>query len=163
MEQTLTESEKIEQLMRPRWKIVADYPHSPLPAGSLLDGNGESFCVSRTHYQDFGELHSQNNYMPEAYLYGFPHLFRKLEWWEERAVEEMPEYVKLNPDNTSGGPEVFKVLAVKKFVDGIGICHTAPPDESNPFEEFVSAQYFLPATLADYLTYTQPSPLNQEK
>lgn len=136
MEKTLTESEKIEQLMKPRYKVIADYPNQYYSTGHIVT---ELFC--------------DDEYKDESFFEQYPAIFKRLEWWEERTPEEMPEYVKLNPENTTGGPEVFKVMDVKQYADGIVICHTSPPDEISPFEQYVGANYFLPATEAEYNEY----------
>lgn len=131
-------------LLAPRYRVLIDFPGSDYSIGDII---GLTNLDSNEYYSmdEDGAVIEQ-----ESFYKKFPDVFKKLEWWEDRKPEEMPEYVKLNPENTTGGPEVFKVLSVKEFVDGIGICHTYPPDESSPFENFVGAKYFLPATSADY-------------
>ena len=62
----------VEELLMPRYKVIADYP-----------GMDDSY--------EIGEV------LKPAYtgiVDAYPHLFRKLNWWEERKVEDMPEYVK---------------------------------------------------------------------
>ncbi len=62
----------VENLMMPRYKVIADYP-----------GMDDSY--------EIGEV------LKPAYtgiVDAYPHLFRKLNWWEERKVEDMPDYVK---------------------------------------------------------------------
>lgn len=60
-----------EELLRPRYKVIAQYPFSPHPTGHIIK-------------TAFG-----NKYFDQ-----YPHLFKKLEWWEQRDSEELPEYVK---------------------------------------------------------------------
>lgn len=82
-----------DELLRPRYKVIADYPGNKYyPVGkiiTILDGNrpinDNGYRVQRC---DFDE---------------FPYLFKKLQWWEERKEEDMPEYLK---DEHS---EVFRV------------------------------------------------------
>jgi hypothetical protein len=62
----------VEELLMPRYKVIADYP-----------GMDDSY--------EIGEV------LKPAYtgiVDAYPHLFRKLNWWEERKVEDMPDYVK---------------------------------------------------------------------
>jgi hypothetical protein len=66
---------KVEDLLKPRYKVIADYPGNDTPVGTIHDNE---FTV-RFH---------------EKTLNSYPHLFKKLEWWEERKESEMPEYVK---------------------------------------------------------------------
>lgn len=61
-----------EELLRPRYKVIAQYPFSPHPIGHIIK-------------TAFG-----NKYFDQ-----YPHLFKKLEWYEERNIDEMPEYVKV--------------------------------------------------------------------
>src|SRR5438477_4551077 len=73
-----------EELMRPRYKVIADYPLSSLSLGStIVPRDPMSACV----VQGGAWFIDLNKY---------PHLFKKIEWWEERKPEEMPEYVRVN-------------------------------------------------------------------
>jgi len=73
----------MKDLMIPRYEVIADYPNNDeYPVGSIKENIGESYC---------------------KFLDQYPHLFRKLEWWEKRTVEEMPQYLKFH-DN-----EIIKV------------------------------------------------------
>ena len=65
---------KVEELLMPRIEVIADYPSSPYYVGEIKDRLGDNVA---------------------AHFAKYPHLFRKLNWWEERKVEDMPEYVKV--------------------------------------------------------------------
>jgi hypothetical protein len=65
-----------EELMKPRYKAIADYPYSGRKVGDVF------------HPSDV-KAHS-------LFLDRYPHLFSKLEWWEERKTEDMPEYYKID-------------------------------------------------------------------
>ena len=67
-----------EELMMPRYKVIADYPFSPFMIGAIIHHNGEAI----------------SDLAKNIHLY--PYLFKKLEWWEERQVNDMPKYVKMN-------------------------------------------------------------------
>ena len=69
-------SKKIELLM-PRYKVIADYPNTPYGLNQVLTKREIRFGM--------GSLSPEN----------YPAIFRKLNWWEERKVEDMPEYVKV--------------------------------------------------------------------
>ena len=81
-----------EELMKPRWKVIADYPGSDYHIGEILDrdwgwvGNDE-----------IGFKHQVSHY---------PHLFKKLEWWEERDETNFPKYVKIED----------RVIKVEKWI-----------------------------------------------
>jgi len=70
-----TENKAIDDLMKPRYKVIADYPDNEFSVGEILPDE----VVSNE----------------EDEILKYPHLFKKLEWWEERRESEMPEYVKI--------------------------------------------------------------------
>ncbi len=72
-----------EQLLRPRFKAIADYPRSQCNVGDILE-----------HFVGDGFILNGVGLTSESDLKKYPHLFRRLEWWEERKPEDMPEYVK---------------------------------------------------------------------
>lgn len=81
----------VEELMKPRVKVTAPYPGSKIPVGTILVPN-------RFDGKDNGQWVTTD---PEDKncLYGFdpllyPHLFKPLEWWEERDKNDMPMYLK---------------------------------------------------------------------
>jgi len=75
-----------EELLKPRYKVIADYPNSVHKIGSII--LTEDYApFDRIKYYRCADYH---------------HLFRKLEWWEDRKPENMPEYV-----NT--GKKILKV------------------------------------------------------
>lgn len=65
-----------EELMQPRWKVIEGYPFSPPihAVGTIIEGSLAPEGM-------------------EAWEDKYPHLFKKLEWHEERKTEDMPEYV----------------------------------------------------------------------
>jgi hypothetical protein len=113
----------VEELLKTRYKLIADYPGNYLPIGHIF-------------YLIQDEYHGQ-----------YPHLFKKLEWHEDRSENDMPEYVKLNPENTIGGNRVFKVVDVHTYIDGIGL---EIDDENN---RILACKYLLPASFIEYETY----------
>lgn len=73
--------ESIEDLLKPRYKVIADWPGATVKVGDVISYN--EFDV---HVVLAGR---------EPYLISdYPHLFKRLEWWEERSEDEMAEYVK---------------------------------------------------------------------
>lgn len=80
--QTRTKLEKImvEHLLKPRWKVIADYPESNHYVGEIPN------CYDNKIF-----IESTGRYIkPDDY----PAIFKKLRWWEERGIEEMPKYIK---------------------------------------------------------------------
>lgn len=72
-----------KELLMPRFKVIADYPCNTNRIGEQLERIADNlFVVSR-----LGNISSV--YTTEA-LCMYPHLFRQLNWWEYRKVEDMP-------------------------------------------------------------------------
>ncbi|MDB5200560.1 MAG: hypothetical protein JWO92_2523 [Chitinophagaceae bacterium] len=76
-----------EELLKPGYKVIADYPLSSkyFNVGEVLIWSNEGF-----YYADNCKMHKET-------VEKYPHLFKKLEWHEERKKEDMPEYVKVVP------------------------------------------------------------------
>jgi hypothetical protein len=73
-----------EELLKPRYKVIADFPASTISVGDIIQTN-ESTVAYVVEINDHSDKYAMKDY---------PHLFKKLAWWEERKVEDMPEYVK---------------------------------------------------------------------
>lgn len=88
---------KAEELMKPRFEIIADYPNNDL---------GE---VGQIIYRDW--CYRINGL--EWRISDFPHLFRKLNWWEHRDIEDMPKRLIskafANEETKEVSDEVFEV------------------------------------------------------
>lgn len=88
---------KAEELMKPRFEIIADYPNNDL---------GE---VGQIIYRDW--CYRINGL--EWRISDFPHLFRKLNWWEHREEEDMPKRLIskafANEETKEVSDEVFEV------------------------------------------------------
>lgn len=124
----------VEELMKPRYKVIADYPGNFLSVGTII--------VTHDIWQDFTiELWCQSNDK-------YPHLFKKLQWWEERAVEDMPEYVKCvrTPDQIIQRGEVLK-MHWESATDGKII--------DREWWVFPYTNFYIPAAAAEYEQYQQ--------
>lgn len=86
-----------QELLKPRYKCIADWPFMPrhIKVGELV---AEVFIIKAAKY---------------------PHLFKKLEWWEERKPEDMPEYLKIHKFPYKGEYLVLKIGkdAIHSFQD----------------------------------------------
>jgi len=93
----MTENEKIEMLMKPRYKVIADYPNRPLlmPVGHILTLDKFGAGKWWHEYTDLEPIHIDEGSKR------FPAVLQELQWWEERKVEEMPEYIKDISDGQS--------------------------------------------------------------
>lgn len=66
-----------KELLNPRYEVIADYPGNTSVIGSVWE------CPN--YDNDFTvEYWVQSNDR-------YPHLFRKMNWWEKRNIEDMPK------------------------------------------------------------------------
>lgn len=124
-------SQSNEELMRRRYKVIAQYPFSAHPTGEIIKAT-----TSGTYFDQY------------------PHLFKKLEWWEDRKLEEMPEYL------TCQSPDfVFKkgdVIKVDKWLESFGPTLRFYSSHTNKIT--LHPHLYTPATISEYEQY-----LNQQK
>lgn len=74
---------EVKDLLKRRFKIIADYPSNVHKIGSIISNEEVGFIDKIKFYEC--EKH--------------PHLFKELEWYEERKVEDMPKYLKQTLDD----------------------------------------------------------------
>lgn len=124
------EEQRIAELMKPRVKIIAPWPHAgPFKVGDILMQFHPEVDIWRTCVNGIwskSTIHDVSKY---------PHLFKRLEWWEDRKPEEMPEYVK---DKYN---QVHKVTSVERIGANL---------EKGFYAHWKNVQ---PATLAEYQQY----------
>ena len=146
-----------EELLRPRYKVKIKAPGCPFKPGDVIEKH---------------KYASGNWYIPN-YMYDpedYPEVFRKLEWHEDRAVEDMPQYVRVINDSCARDTGVFcKVYKWHIYDDRIPIIRGQfgaeiegyTPDylldaEFNfPGQVYgrLNATHLQPATLAEYEQY----------
>lgn len=79
-----------DELMKPRYKVIAGYPGSPFEIGEIISWTDTTETQKRAFIMRSQSGHGLNKTVADQY----PHLFKKLEWWQDRLPEDMPEYVK---------------------------------------------------------------------
>src|SRR6185312_2399262 len=94
-------------LLNPRYEIIFAYPNCPFNVGDILHR-------IRSATNDW--FHT-NEFSPVAGIHletivKYAHIFRKMEWWEKRKIEDMPEYVYVI---TSSKCSVSGILKVKRW------------------------------------------------
>jgi argonaute-like protein implicated in RNA metabolism and viral defense len=114
---------KIEELLQPRFKVIANFPDSTRNIGDII------------YVDNKKEKYWSENY--EKWLSTFPHLFKKLEWFEDRKIEDLPEYLK----DEFG---VDKVLEYKLNINQV-VCSNK---DSLFFTEFIGN--YQPSTKEEY-------------
>lgn len=75
-----------EELLKPRFEVIAEYPYSEYPIGLILIQE----LTNCFRYKSENKRYT----MVLKDIEKYPHLFRKLNWWEKRTEEEMPKKVK---------------------------------------------------------------------
>lgn len=125
----LTQEQKVQELLRPRYKVIALFPGSKRMVGDIVEFQDLPGWPTKEYYEDF------------------PHLFRKLEWYQERRIEDMPYYLKRKG-------EVVKVDQQFKMEN-----LNDPDKPYDQWSHFISngksSNYIFwnPATEAEYTTY----------
>jgi len=131
-----------DDLLKPRYKVIADYPFSYYDVDSILL---------------FDFYHTPNGVV---HFNEYPHLFKKLEWYEERKVEDMPDYLKFEErlSITSYGDDVEpEIHKVKKHWDTSMTNDWRNKDIRCFISEWHNTTYyygaFIPATEQEYLSF----------
>src|SRR5690242_15646600 len=142
-----------EELLRPRYKVIAIWPGMHIEPFRLNE------IVTLQYYtEEEGEdkaegfvyipyKHKPKNFMWESFFTLFPHLFKKLEWYEERKTEEMPEYVKWDYNPKTDNEDVKGL--VEKVIKWVQDCHGVVTSGSM----VIATCHWLPATAAEYEQY----------
>lgn len=117
-----------EELLKPRYKQINDWPFMG-------------------HKYKIGKIFTFENEVDTGIISKYPHLFRKLEWWEDREKKDMPKYVKEEDG------QVFKV----KEWDGTGSPYVfVDTNIHKGFREgckYTPAYGVLPSTLSEYQSF----------
>jgi hypothetical protein len=146
----------VEDLMKPRYRVIADYPNNPHGIGKILCAKKDfsSMHMDTIEYTDeFGENVRQQNFRATSEFDKYPHLFQPLPWYSERDVKDMPEYVKV--EEYFGEKKVFKIdkYFQNKFDEYYGL--TIGTDTGRLYLKNACA---LPATELEYTAYQQSKP-----
>ena len=70
------------ELLQPRYEVIADYPKSDFKVGQIIQCSDDL-----VNDKDVGAFLRKFKYNFDKY----PHLFKKLNWWEHRKIEDMPK------------------------------------------------------------------------
>lgn len=119
-----------EELLIPRYKLIADYPTNQIPIRTIISLPQNITTESMRLEKEFYEK--------------YPHLFKELHWAEDRKEEDLPKYIK-HP--ISG--QIEKVIGYTLWSEGWSV--TLP---SNTVVCGGSTlRFYLPATEEEYLNY----------
>lgn len=127
-----------EELMRPRYRLIADYPNAPFPVGTVLTR------IPNATNDWFHDGVDEFQMIALADLIRCDKVFQPLKWWEARTMEHMPEYaqaiysgcvLKIRPEDCHNGYVISSETGYEKWpLDG-----------------------FYPATEAEYLAHQSKS------
>src|SRR6185369_13508036 len=122
----------IEELLKPRYKVIADYTDSMFSVGGIIIED----------WQD-ADLWYCRDYKNEEYWFpkndvieNFPHLFKKLEWWEERDFDLSGMFVRFGALDKQHA--YYKLIKPSDYRYGfweMGGNYTYPLHESFPATE----------------------------
>lgn len=76
-----------------------------------------------------------------------PHLFTELFWWQDRSVEEMPEYIKKREGQKPEDKNIYKVTKYQILDDGY-LAHF-----KEGYGGYQHISWFVPATETEYLNF----------
>lgn len=121
----------MEDLLIDRFKVIADWPE-------ML----ERFSIGYVFEHPYGRtyLTAESKYDPAD----FPHLFKKLNWWEERKLEDMPMYVRWLETELKDTIEKIYGYDNSRQMPAFNI-----PSQVNT----IKADYFIPSTEEEYNNY----------
>lgn len=133
-----------DELLNPRYKVIADYPNSRFKIGDILFKYRYPSSPSMYTYVTNPEIPLKGTSLSPEYVEKMNHLFKPLQWWEERKAEDMPAYVKClkSPDQIIEPGSVLKVA----WNDHGGKVEKGP-------WIFPYTNCYEPATEEDYTTY----------
>ena len=76
-----------EELMKPRFECIAAFPYCHEDFNITI---GSIITLENQDTEQWYNLYKNKRFY-DAYYESYPHLFRKLNWWEYRKVEDMPK------------------------------------------------------------------------
>ena len=140
-----------EELLRDRYKVIADYFYSPYKIGDIITVQYPDRSVHLTttrHRDEFGEMVDTARYHHPNEMKNYPHLFKPLQWWSYRKREDMPLYVK----SKDSFYRVDRWTGSFQNVHWIG-CYV------HGDVKFIYSDNLSPATIEEYEQYNQQKKL----
>ncbi len=130
----VTTEEEVNKLLEPRIMVRHDYPDSPFDKNEILSMHvGESSIW----------FHAHGDYLPKVgvdkYIADGANIFRYLNWWESRKIEEMPKYLR-----HTYSQKVHEVVSYAEYSVGSFVAKMKE-------HEFPILSNFQPITEAEYL------------
>lgn len=73
-----------QELMQPRFEVIADYPYCPVKVNEQLERVTETLFIVL-------KIGGIDTIWHLSEIEKMPHIFKKLNWWEKRNIEDMPK------------------------------------------------------------------------
>ncbi len=136
----------IDHLLKPRYKVIADYPDSKFKVGEIL------FVPNPKEFPNWFQTNRRfnNEGRFEAVLEAYPHIFKKLEWWEHRTIEELKSIKYVKVIKYRGYWREGDVVPVYSF-EGGSIEKAKPTGFNLKYKHFQPVFELLPGTEEEYL------------
>lgn len=120
-----------EELLKPRYKVVAKYPESRFEVDEILtQWIGSNFA-------------GKNPYIIISNPQEYPAIFKRLSWWEGLSINELPKYLKVRED------AIRKVI---KWDLPNGKVYVTNGFSEKP--RYNNISIYVPATEEEYLQFT---------
>lgn len=137
----MTEKEIVENLLKPRIKMIAPVPEYGMKVGTIITEDDKLYFELRPGYK-----------MNLKGIQQYPHIYKELPWYEDRQESEMPGYVK-------NGESVLRV-----FKHYQRVTYSIPEFNVDQgyflIDKDVDCRYqnYLPATKEEYIEYQNLQP-----
>lgn len=148
-----------EELLKPRYKVIADFWNSPFKVGHIIEMTGKSKrfpLMGGNNMENWETWIDTDGGGANCYsiikFESYPHLFKKLEWWEERGLDFFSQikYVKWKEIGFFGQRSNLAGCIEKvEKVERMGVIAFKIPSQTNP----IRIEYFEPADETEYNDY----------
>jgi hypothetical protein len=131
----------VEELLIQRYKVIADYPNSHFKIGDIVKKHFFDVSQKGTYtYLTNVKSPLQGLSLRKEFIETMPHLFKKLEWWEERGESD---FLELKFAKTIAGNSVRAVLRIELYWNKILL-------DGGKVKQI---SHWLPATEDEYRAY----------
>ena len=146
-----------DELLKPRVKVMMDYLNSDFAVGTIIEAEEKTtFFTGDLQWITKPILHKNGGKRSQYCMLifdAFPHIFKPLNWWEERDLDSMPRYVRCIID---GGSYALPKGGVGKVFRWREQCADVFVDYK---DNCCQTEDFIPATEQEYEEYVNKKQL----
>lgn len=141
-----------KNLLAPRYKVLIDYPNSLFVVGDILVYSEKlpPNAVGKYINESTGWVFVHNPL-------NFPHIFLELKWYSARTKEDMPTYIKTNPEwipkYKKDKPFVGQVLKPFEIIPMDHLSHFFETEKAKEKDDMGNLTIYVPATEEEYNAY----------